>query len=172
MNKAFTKEDGPDEPELVPARAPLPTGTPNYVTARGLDRLRAELARLDGERAQVDSMAPGVERSRALAHLVARRTALEERLASAVLVDAAQQPRNEVRFGAKVTLGSATGIARAYRIVGVDEAEPPGGYIAFVSPLAKALLGRGVGEEVTVRTPRGEEEVEILQIEYEEVESH
>lgn len=172
MNKAFTKEDQVDEPELVPARAPLPPGTPNYVTVRGLRRLRAELAGLDDDRAAVDAMAPGIERSRALAHLVARRTALEERIASAVLVDTAQQPRNEVRFGAKVTLGSESAPSRAYRIVGVDEAEPSAGYIAFVSPLARALLGRGVGEDVIVRTPRGEEEVEILQIEYDEAESH
>jgi transcription elongation factor GreB len=171
VSKAFTKEDQVDEPDIVPARAPLPQGTPNYVTARGLALLRSELGSLDHERARVDAMSPGPERSRALAHLVARRGALEERIASAVWVDEAKQPRNEVRFGAKVKVASETGVTRAYQIVGVDEANPKAGLVAFVSPLAKALSGRGVGETVTMRTPRGDEELEIVAIEYDGAES-
>lgn len=171
MSKAFTKEDQADEPDIVPARAPLPQGTPNYVTARGLLLLRTELGSLDDERLKVDAMSPGPERARALANLVARRGALEERIASAVWVDVAKQPRNEVRFGAKVKVASETGTTRAYQIVGVDEADPKAGLVAFVAPLAKALSGRGVGEMVTLRTPRGDEEIEILAIEYDEAES-
>jgi len=166
VNKAFTKEDETSVPEMVAPRAPLPAGTPNYVTARGLEKLKTELRDLDDERAGLDRAAPEADRARALAHLAARRIALEDRLAGATLVDAAKQPRDEVRFGASVEVRPATGASRTYQIVGVDEAEPAAGLIAFVSPLARALLGRRVGDSVNVRTPRGEEEIEILRIAY------
>jgi transcription elongation factor GreB len=71
-----------------------------------------------------------------------------------------------VRFGARVRAKTADG-ERSYRIVGVDEADASQDRIAFVSPLARALMGRGVGDEVRVRTPRGEETLEVLEISYE-----
>ncbi|HMI86960.1 MAG TPA: GreA/GreB family elongation factor [Polyangiaceae bacterium] len=166
MNKAFTKEDETSAPPMVPARAPLPAGTPNYVTARGLEKLKTELRELDGERARLALLAAGVDRAQALAHLAARKSALEERLAGATLVDATKQPRDEVRFGANVDVRTASGASRTYRIVGVDEAEPAAGLVAFISPIARALLGRSAGESVSVRTPRGEEELEIVGIAY------
>jgi transcription elongation factor GreB len=166
VNKAFTKEDETSAPAMVPPRASLPPETPNYVTVRGLEKLKAELRELDEERGRLDPATPDPERSRVLAHLALRRSALEDRLASAVLVDAAKQPRDEVRFGATVEVRAATGASRTYQIVGVDEAEPGAGRIAFVSPIARALLGRRAGESVNVRTPRGEEELEIVRIAY------
>ena len=169
VNKAFTKEDETSVPEMVPPRAPLPAGMLNYVTARGLAKLKSELRELDKERARLDSAAPDADRARALVHLAARRSALEDRLAGATLVDAAKQPRDEVRFGASVEVRAATGASRTYQIVGVDEAEPTAGLVAFVSPLARALLGRRAGESIIVRTPRGDEEMEILRIVYNEV---
>jgi transcription elongation factor GreB len=168
VNKAFTKEDEADVPDLVPARAPLPDGTPNYVTARGLDKLKAELKDFEEARARLDTMAEGADRTRALAHLGARRNALDARLASAMLVDSANQPRDEVRFGARVSVRPATGPLRTYKIVGVDEAEPTTGLVAFVAPLARGLLGKGVGDLVKVRTPRGEDEFEIVRIDYDD----
>ena len=166
VNKAFTKEDESLEPALVPPRASLPAGTPNYVTARGLELLQAELSRLDDERAKVDRTIKPEECAIQLGRLAAQRNALEERIAAATLVDVAKQPRNEVRFGASVDVRTAAGKLRTYRIVGVDEAEPTAGLVAFVSPLARALLGRNVGEIVTVRTPRGEDELEVVCIVY------
>jgi transcription elongation factor GreB len=166
VNKAFTKEDETSEPAMVPPRAPLPAGMPNYVTARGLQKLKTELRELDDERRRLDATAPSADRSRALVHLAARRSALEDRLAGATLVDIAKQPRDEVRFGARVEVRGANGALRAYQIVGVDEAEPPAGLVAFVSPMARALLGQHVGDGVSVRTPRGEEEIEIVRIDY------
>ena len=165
MNKAFTKEDDGDGPALVPPRAPLPPGTTNYVTQRGLQRLRAELGELDEQRAHLE--ASGEERVRALAPLAARRAALEERLASAEVVDVTKQPQDEVRFGASVTVRATNGALRSYQIVGVDEADPTQGRVAFVSPVARALLGRTVGDAVAVRTPRGIDELEIVSIVYE-----
>jgi transcription elongation factor GreB len=168
MNKAFTKEDETIAPAMVPARAPLAAGTPNYVTARGLQKLKDELQQLEDERARLPTTTSEAERSRALSHLAGRRSALEERIASAMLVDATKQPRDEIRFGANVEVRTASGAARTYQIVGVDEADPAAGLIAFVSPIARALLGRRVGESVNVQTPRGEDELEIVRIDYEE----
>jgi transcription elongation factor GreB len=110
------------------------------------------------------------DRARALAHLAARRNELEDRLATATLVDASKQSHDEVRFGASVEVRPASGASRTYKIVGVDEAEPSAHRVAFVSPLARALLGRRVGEIVTMRMPRGEEELEIMHIDFEEPE--
>ena len=168
VNKAFTKEDEGSDLPTVPPRAPLPAGTANYVTARGLQKLKTELGGLDDERLHLDSMASDADRSSALAHLTARRNALEDRIAVATVVDAAKQPRDEVRFGARVEVRTSTGASRTYQIVGVDEAEPAAGLVAFVSPIARALLGRRVGESVSVRTPRGDDEIQILRIDYDE----
>jgi transcription elongation factor GreB len=166
MSKAFTSEETPDEPALVPPRAPLPAGVTNFVTARGLALLRAEQRELLADRGRIEALGEGEARTRALATWTQRLAELEQRLASAALVDAALQPRNEVRFGARVALRGEDGRERQYRIVGVDEAEPSAGRIAFVSPLARALLGLGVGDSAIVRTPRGEEELEVRAIDY------
>jgi transcription elongation factor GreB len=145
VSKAFTKEESA-EPVVVRHRAPLPDGAPNYVTPRGLDILRAELAAADSG---------------------ARRLELEQRLHSAVVVHPPVD-RDEVRFGARVTLRDQDGVVRQVQIVGVDEADPSAGLVAFVAPLARALLGRRVGEAVTVRAPKGDGELAIVSIDYDD----
>ncbi len=163
MSKAFTKEEGTsDEPVIVPARAPLPAGTPNYMTARGLVALREELKRV-GAQGAVDSTDL---RARAVAAGWAAE--LRDRIASAVVVDPRGQSHDEVRFGATVTVRLDGGVARAYQIVGVDETDAVHGRIAFIAPLARALLGKGVGEVASVRTPHGDAELEIVAIAYDE----
>ena len=167
VSKAFTSEETPDPPQLVPRRAPLPAGSPNYVTARGLAALRTELAALQAERVRADALADD-ERARALAALQARSQELEERIASAELVDTSTHAPDEIRFGAHVTVRGADDVERAYEIVGVDEADAAHGRLAFSAPLARALLGKHVGETVTLRTPRGEDELEVLHVHYED----
>jgi transcription elongation factor GreB len=164
VSKAFTKDDAADEPIVVPLRRPLPAGETNYVTPRGLASLRAELQALHDERAALVASAVEPDRARLLAALGARAHELEERVASAVLVDAGVGPREEVRFGARVTVRGEAGDERAYEIVGVDEADAAAGRVAFVAPIARALLGKRVGDVVTLRTPRGEEEIELVAI--------
>lgn len=146
MSKAFTKDDRPDEPLVVRHRPALPDGVPNYVTARGLQALRAELA----------GAGPG-----------ARRADLERRIAAAVLA-APPADRDEIRFGARVRLRDPEGEIREVRIVGVDEANPAEGLIGFVAPLARALLGRRVGDAVTVRAPGGAEDLAVLTVDYDD----
>jgi len=158
VSKAFTKDDASDAPLVVVPRAPLPTGTPNYVTARGLAALRAELEAFHAERAR--GQVP-------LTTAHARIGALAERIASAVLVNPREQPHDEVRFGAHVTARTENETTRNWQIVGVDEADVAHGLVAFTAPLARALLGKHAGDLVTVRTPRGNEELEIISIDYE-----
>jgi transcription elongation factor GreB len=163
VSKAFTKDDADDTPLLIPRRPPLPDGVPNYVTESGLAALRAELIELTQARAAIVA-AP--ERLRETQVLAARIAELESRLASAELVPAAGQPRDEVRFGASVSVVLPNGAERHYRIVGVDEANAREGRVAFVAPIARALLGKSVGEEACVRTPHGEESLEVIAIRY------
>jgi transcription elongation factor GreB len=152
VSKAFTKDDGPDAAPVARRRAPLPAGTPNYVTARGLRALREELARLGAALPAGDAQAHA-----------AWRAELEERVATAVVV-APPEDRAEARFGATVHLRDADGRERIVRIVGVDEADAAHGLIAFTAPLARALLGRRAGDVVAVRAPGGEEELELVAI--------
>jgi transcription elongation factor GreB len=166
VSKAFTKDETSDEPVVVPARAPLPTGVPNYVTPRGLALLREELSRRLSERTHLDDQQDAAARRQQQATLTARLGELEARIATAVVVEPATQPHDEVRFGAQVTVRTAQNEERQYRLVGVDEADGAHGLVAFVSPLARALLGRRVGEVTTLRTPRGEEELEVVAISY------
>jgi transcription elongation factor GreB len=154
VSKAFTKEDGPGEAPIVARRAPLPAGVPNYVTSRGLVALREELARFDAPGGVVDART-----------VAARRAELEQRIATAV-VTAPPADRGQIRFGARVGLAAAGGGQRNVQIVGVDEANPAHDLVAFVAPLARALLGRRAGETVTVPAPGGDEDLEIVSVTY------
>jgi transcription elongation factor GreB len=157
VSKAFTKDEGPDEAPIPRRRAPLPEGSPSYVTARGLRALRDELARFD-EKAVPDG---NVQEAQVRAGW---RDELERRIATAIVV-APPEDRQEVRFGASVGVRSSEGRVRDVQIVGVDEAD---GHerISFTAPLARALLGKRLADRLTLRKPGGEEELEIVAIAY------
>ena len=146
MSKAFTKDDRADEPPVVRHRPSLPDGVPNYITPRGLRALRAALA----------AAGPGP-----------RRVELERQIAAAFLAPPPAD-RDEIRFGARVSLRDRDGEIRRVQIVGVDEANPADGMIVFVAPLARALFGRRAGDQVTVQAPGGAEELEVLSIDYDD----
>ena len=152
---------------MVPPRAPLPVGVPNLVTTRGLSLLRDELAALERERAALaEASSDDAERERRRKVNAARLGALLHRIASAERVDPRRQPHDEVRFGATVTVRDHDGTTARYRIVGVDEADPAMGTIAFLSPLARALTGLAVGDTARVRTASGERELTVEAIAY------
>lgn len=160
MSRAFVKEDA-EAPPLVVRRAPLPDGVPNYVTRRGLELLRAELESLLGELAALEhGDGAGAAPSAALRSRIQE---LEGRLACAEPVDAPAE-LEVVRFGHSVVVRGSDDVERRYRIVGVDEANAAEGLIAFVAPLARALLGKRKGEAVLVKTPRGDDELELVAI--------
>ncbi len=167
MSKAFTSEETPDAPLLAPRRAPLPEGVPNYVTRAGLAALRAELEALEQERARIVATSrDDAERAPELTVMQQRGADLEERIASAELVASDALDQDRVRFGAHVTLSDEEDAVRSYSIVGVDEADASRGLIAFTAPLARALLGKRVGESARVRTPRQDQELTVTAIDY------
>jgi len=172
MSRAFLKNESADDPVVIPARAPLPPGVANYVTPRGLALLRAELAGLETERAQVAARsADDSERMRQLAELNGRIGLLNQRIASARVVDPHDHAAtDEVRFGATVTLkprpGQTTPPERRLTLVGVDEADAAQGLIAFTAPIARAMQGKKTGDLVAVRTMKGEDVLQISEITY------
>ena len=162
-SRGFVKEDDAQTPPLIPPRAALPPGTPNYVTPRGLARLRAELAALEAGRAPAEAdHGNATDRTHRLSLHHGRLALLMERQGSARLVDPAGQPANEVRFGATVRLrtvsGGPAGFERTFTIVGVDEADVAQGKVAFVSPIARAVQGARLGPQ--------QELVEVVGISY------
>lgn len=170
MSRAFLKNETADDPVLIPPRAPLPPGVANYVTPRGLALLRDELADLEAERARTQGVGDENERTRLLATLNGRIADLNQRIATAKLVDARADPAEGVRFGATVTLRSGSGKGRSAErrltLVGVDEADAATGRVAFTAPIARALLGKRVGEKATLRLGGREEVLDVVKIEY------
>jgi transcription elongation factor GreB len=138
MSKAFTKEDDRKDGPLNVSDEALPPGVKNYVTPAGLARLR--------------QAAPGSP-------------ILQKHLEAAEVIDPLQQPKDRVLFGATVTV-RIDDRDKTYRIVGIDEVDVKRGWISWRSPIAKALLNQGVGATVAVHTPRGEEDWEVIAIEY------
>lgn len=149
MSRGFVREDDKEEPPFIPPRAPLPDGVANYVTPRGLEQLRHERQVLEQER----QAAQGSEydRRRRHAEIDGRLALLQERLSTARVVEP-PTTYDEVRFGCTVTLrylnGEGPGDERQWTIVGVDEASVKEQRIAFTSPLARALMGKRVGDEI------------------------
>ena len=176
MSKAFTKEsdDGGSSVVLPPREIELPPGVPNYVTPGGAQRLRDELEKLrDVDRPAALRRATDTQRTNATVAEVStleidrRIAAIQASLARAEIVNSAGQDTSRVLFGATVLVHDEEGVAHRYRIVGLDEADVHRGWISWLAPLAKALLGHRVGDSVIVRSPRGEEELEIVSIDYE-----
>ena len=167
MSRAFLKDDAVEDAVMVPPRAPLPPDAHNYVTPRGLALLQQEMAALEEERARLDTLpADSNDRKRKLAFVNGTMKALSARIASARVVAPQDQPQDEVRFGAAVTLRSKKGGERQMQIVGVDESSPAQGLIPFTAPIAQQLTGKKVGESVELPGTRGAEPWEIVAIVY------
>lgn len=171
MSRGFVKEDDAQTPPLIPPRAALPPGTPNYVTPAGLALLRAELTQLEAKRAASEANRDNdTDRSHQLSLHNGRLALLQERLGSARLVEPAQPPPAEVRFGASIRLrtvgGGKVGFERQFTIVGVDEASVAAGKVAFVAPIARAVQGARVGQQVTLQLGPQQEVVEVMSVHY------
>lgn len=168
MSKAFTRESEIDDaPVAGLPPLDLPAGTPNYVTPTGLAALKERQAALTAERPGVARAAAGdgpdaAAARRRLTGIDLDLRALAERIDRAEVVEGGEA--GVVRFGATVTLRGDE--ERVVTIVGIDEADAGRGRISWRSPLARALLGAAEGDVVTLRTPRGEEEVEVVGVRY------
>jgi transcription elongation factor GreB len=180
LSKAFTKETEPEE--LEPDDAPdLPVGVKNYITPEGMAALRDELKQLrtverpkivdivswaagNGDRSENGDYIYGKKRLREIDR---RMRFLLKRMEIAEVVDPALQTNtDQVFFGATVTYCDEEDQEHRVRIVGIDETRPDQGEISWVSPIARALLKAECGDVVTMHTPKGEAEIEVLEISY------
>jgi transcription elongation factor GreB len=161
MSRAFVNEDaGADRPDLP--ELPL-SPHPNYVTPRGLAALQARLA---ARQADLAALRARDERLDKLPEAAAERDIrwLEARLKAAIVVDPSAHDLNEVAFGLRVTVADENRQETSYEITGEDEADAALGRIAPHSPLARALIGAQIGDEVVWRRPAGDLVLEILDI--------
>lgn len=188
MSKAFVKEDTNEiEDDLVPEAVQLPAGTKNYITVNGYIALRAELKHLlnterpemvqvvswaasNGDRSENGDYIYGKKRLREIDRRI---RFLTKRLEIAEVVDPALQPtKDRVFFGATVVYADQDGKEVTVTIVGVDEAEPLNGKISWISPVARALLKAEEGDVVSLRTPGGIQELDILDVHYPDTITH
>ena len=169
MSKAFTREDDAGaEPVLRPQLSALPPGVKNYLTVDGAGRLREELDRLTQiERPKIASLPDADEGKSRLPILDQRIAYLTESLRSAEIVSPPDSPQEIVRFGATVTVQNKAGEKSDYRIVGVDETDIDRGWVSWRSPIARALLNARLGQRVKFQFPAGEEDLEIMSVNYE-----
>lgn len=155
-------------------------GPKNYITPAGHRRLTEELTRLwkvdrpkmvetvawaagNGDRSENGDYIYG---KRKLREIDRRIRWLSKSLDNAVVVDNAGKPPERVFFGATVTFRHGDGDEHEVTIVGVDELTADSARISWRSPMATALLKARIGDVVTMRTPRGPERLEILEIRY------
>jgi transcription elongation GreA/GreB family factor len=164
MSRAFVKESDEDQAAGELPERPL-SDAPNYVTARGMEALRARLRKLQEEREQLAAAAEPMARQRLL-EIKRDIRYFSAQIERATVVDMDGQPRDEVRFGARVTIRDEQDRDHVFQIVGDDEADVAAGSISWASPLARALLGARVGDSVKWQRPAGASEVEIVAIDY------
>lgn len=154
---------------------------PNYITPRGLERIRRELEWLErverprvvaevsfaaslGDRSENAEYIYGKKRLR---QIDSRRGFLMKRLEKAQLVDPSTLEGDRVLFGATVVVADETGEERVWRIYGEDEVDVDNGVLSWRSPLARALLGKREGDVVRFRAPGGARELEVVEVRYE-----
>jgi transcription elongation factor GreB len=184
MSKAFTREPDADLDDELDEAAPLPSGFKNYMTPGGFVRLKAELGHLvekerpevvatvawaagNGDRSENGDYIYGKKRLREIDRRI---RFLIKRLDSAEVVDLAARRDadnvDQIFFGATVTVANERGQELTVSIVGVDEVDTAKGYISWVSPMARALIKAREGDIVTLKTPGGVEDLEILEVRY------
>ena len=173
------KEDA-EAPEAGETAAPaISAGGKNYMTPAGFARLKAELkALVEVERPQVvrtvSWAASNGDRSENADYIYGKKRLREidrrvrfliKRLEAAEVVHSSGRDTDQVFFGAEVRLRGERG-EKTLTIVGIDEVDPAGGHVSWISPIARALLKAREGDTVTLRSPGGEEKLEILEVRY------
>ena len=167
--------------QTPPDGAPKPPAEKNYITPAGYKRLTDEFDFLRAKKrpevvsALADAAAEGdrsenaeyIYRKRQLRDIDRRLRFLSKRLDDVRVVDPRAQPhRDRIFFGATVTVEDADGEEAIYRIVGVDETDGAAGDISWQSPVGRALLGKTVGDTVTVKWHAGLRELTVAEIDY------
>ena len=164
-------------------RPPQPASS-QYITPEGKQRLVEEVDKLWKKRrpevtkALAEAAAEGdrsenaeyIYRKKELREIDARVRYLRKRLDGIVVVDRVPDDQDKVFFGAWVRLEDTTGKEYIYRIIGPDEIDPSLGYISMDSPMGRALLGKLLDDEFTLRLPDGEAEYVITEVSYDRIE--
>jgi len=186
MSKAFTREDDAPEDDFEgeDESNPIPAGSKNYLTPGGWQRMRDEVRWLvNVERPEVTRVVSWAaslgDRSenadyqygkKRLREIDRRIRYLTKRLEAAEVVDpATREETDQVFFGATVTYAHPDGKEETVRIVGIDEMDPTRHYVSWISPVARALIKAREGDTVTLRAPGGDEEIEIVEVRYEQI---
>jgi transcription elongation factor GreB len=180
MSKAFVKGDGDSDTDNdIEVEATVPGGK-NYITPAGAERLRQELKKLryeerpevtrvvswaagNGDRSENGDYLYGKKRLR---EIDKRMRFLAKRLESAEIVDPLSLQVTYVQFGATVTIRYEDDTEKTYSIVGIDEVDLSRGRISWMSPLARALMRASAGDLITFHSPKGQQEVEVLVVDY------
>jgi transcription elongation factor GreB len=161
-----------------------PPGEKNYITPKGLEKLREEFRQLKYEErpkiVEIVSWAAGngdrsengdyIYGKKRLREIDKRLQFLSKRIDIAELVDPATLQHDYVSIGATVTVEDDDGVVKIYRIVGADETDPDAGKISWVSPIAKGLFKARAGDYISYNSPSGEKGLEIIKVEYKEIE--
>ena len=153
----------------------------NYITPQGMKRLKEEALNLiDHERPELVKViqwaASNGDRSengdyiygkKRLREIDKRIRFLTKKLDAAVVIDpSTREQTDQIFFGATVTVERESGATQTVSIVGIDEADAKQGLISWVSPLAKSLFKARVGDRVTLRSPKGDEELYVVSVDY------
>lgn len=163
---------------MIRYRPPQPRSSP-YITPEGYQRLQDELAGLWTRRAEVTKAlsaaaaegdrsenAEYIYRKKELREIDRRIRYLQKRLPDLKVVREPPSDRGRVFFGAWVSVEDMAGAERRFRIVGPDEFDPDRSYISMDSPMARALLGKALDDEVEVETPEGRVQYYVVEIRY------
>jgi transcription elongation factor GreB len=166
MSRGFVKEDDQEEVPIVPQRAYLPEGMTNFVTPLGMNQLLAEKQMLVNEKNNLNNANENEKRIE-LNYINAKLQLLNNRIVEAKIVNLNEQPQNEIRFGAMITLKTeASKDIRTFQIVGVDEADISKGKVSFISPIARLLINKKIGDEVILKQAQKDTVFEIIDISY------
>lgn len=163
MSRGFVKEDDLEHAGTNLPERPL-SELPNYVTPHGLRLLEESASKLDKERVLLVVRKDDESAKQKLARVDRDLRYLSARLESAILVEPAQQNKSSVLFGATVDVEDDDGEMHQFTIVGEDEADIAANQVSWASPLAKALIGHKVGENVVWKRPAGDLNLEIIDI--------
>jgi transcription elongation factor GreB len=181
MSRAFLSESDENlqEDDVPKIKNPLPAGVKNYMTPQGAERIRKELydlvhkerpryvSNISNEVMTSDkNVGEEVSRQRRKLREIDRRIEyLTEMTENIEIVETNNQAPDRVSFGTTVTVLVNGRDKQVYKIVGVDESDPAKGLISWISPLAKAMLSKSIGEIIKLKLPKGESKMKILNIE-------
>jgi transcription elongation factor GreB len=165
MSRAFIKENDLEHAGIDIPERPV-SDEPNYVTPNGLMLLNTQIDALEIEREQLKQKNDDPIIKQKIAILERDMRYYAARIESAILIAPSKKDCSIVLFGAKVTVEDDEGKLSAYEIVGEDEVDIHKGKVSYLSPLAEALIGAKLDDEVTWEKPMGDTHLTIQKIEY------